>query len=740
MQPKALVQLVGSGSTARVEEEWMRLIESPQVNPLRLAEYQPVLTELCGRGKKTEAEALAWAAIETVLPKTSPRDVLPMAGAFLLGLGDSPEFRKQVTELFRKAHSDREGLESLLAEAGLPGGRPVRRALRTLDVALALQPGSFLVDRETNEAARVEAVETGSWEFTVTAGGKRSTFGAVHLADRYRPASDQDFHVLRTFEPERLRRTLEDDPTPILTELCKQNGGKLESEALAEMLAESGLVPEDDWKRWWSKARAALKKSPHFRIEGRSPYTVYFEQKAIDHDAQFREEFNKHRDPFVRFELLEKHVRESGQRGDTPSRETLGHCYEVLREHAREAIKARAGSAVIVAAMAWQAGELADVPDAAAELFEVMKHATSPGKLLESIRRDDLLERAVKALYDTRQQDCREVLLSALPKMPQAYCDRAVEWLVQGGCGQAELAPVVQRILSAPIPHFDAMLWLWDGPAYTEIAAQLSPVMILSRILRALQDARLSDAIDKETVRTMAQHARSALSARGYERYEAALKGIDGGMALALRNQLNQADNLGRAVQDGLLRKISPHLPKREAGPAVMPWDLEHVIYTTEAGLARKQNEVEHHVNVKMRENAIAIGAAAEKGDLSENSEYKFALEERDLLQARLAQMNSEVQGARVIQPDDVPTDHVGIGTRVVLRRTSDGKPYEMTLVGPWESDLELNRFNYKAPLARVVLGKRVGDAVEFEHTGASGTYEIIELHNGLREMAAQLA
>jgi transcription elongation factor GreA len=134
-----------------------------------------------------------------------------------------------------------------------------------------------------------------------------------------------------------------------------------------------------------------------------------------------------------------------------------------------------------------------------------------------------------------------------------------------------------------------------------------------------------------------------------------------------------------------------------------------------------------------MRDTARAIGAAAEKGDLSENSEYKFALEERDLLRARLAGMNAEMAIAKVIAPDDVPTDRIGVGTRAVFRRVEDGERYEMTFVGPWDTGAA-GTLNYKAPLAQTLMGKRIGEQFDFEHGDASGRYELVELHNALRE------
>ena len=56
MRPESLVQLIGSGNTATVETEWMRLLESPELSPSTLRSYHPVLTELCRMGKTSMAE------------------------------------------------------------------------------------------------------------------------------------------------------------------------------------------------------------------------------------------------------------------------------------------------------------------------------------------------------------------------------------------------------------------------------------------------------------------------------------------------------------------------------------------------------------------------------------------------------------------------------------------------------------------------------------------------------------
>src|SRR5206468_11913087 len=121
----------------------------------------------------------------------------------------------------------------------------------------------------------------------------------------------------------------------------------------------------------------------------------------------------------------------------------------------------------------------------------------------------------------------------------------------------------------------------------------------------------------------------------------------------------------------------------------IAAWDDQETIWTTEAGLRRRTEERDDVENVQMRDNARRIGEAASYGDLSENSEYKFALEERDLLRARLAQINRELSVARLLTADIVPTESIGVGTKATLRNTADGSTRTITFLGPFDTNVD---------------------------------------------------
>jgi transcription elongation GreA/GreB family factor len=207
---------------------------------------------------------------------------------------------------------------------------------------------------------------------------------------------------------------------------------------------------------------------------------------------------------------------------------------------------------------------------------------------------------------------------------------------------------------------------------------------------------------------------------------------IEPGMAMALRTLIARLDNLGKSVYEDLLTMISRKFPDLYAKPKIPVWQQEHVIYVTREGKARKEAEISELVNVKMKENARAIGEAAARGDLSENSEYKFALEERDLLRARLGQMQDELSKVRVIEPDDIPTDEVGIGSKVTFKDQASARTVALTFLGPWDSALERGIVNYRSPVGQSIMGRHIGDHVELDIGDIKGAFVVDHIESAL--------
>lgn len=110
-----------------------------------------------------------------------------------------------------------------------------------------------------------------------------------------------------------------------------------------------------------------------------------------------------------------------------------------------------------------------------------------------------------------------------------------------------------------------------------------------------------------------------------------------------------------------------------------------------------------------LREAEIAIGKAAEHGDLSENSEFDAAKESRERIGERLKHLDSQMNGAYIIDDKDVPSDEVTIGKLVEIEDLDDGDIVTYKLVGS-DPDRDNDEISMESPLAQCMLNKKAGD------------------------------
>lgn len=122
-----------------------------------------------------------------------------------------------------------------------------------------------------------------------------------------------------------------------------------------------------------------------------------------------------------------------------------------------------------------------------------------------------------------------------------------------------------------------------------------------------------------------------------------------------------------------------------------------------------------------------AIAEAREHGDLSENAEYHSAREKQSFIEGRIKELEAVLSRAEVIDPSKL-SGSIKFGATVSLldEDTEDKKTY--TIVGETEADLESGRLNIRAPLARALIGKDVGDSVEVVTPGGQKSYEILSI------------
>jgi transcription elongation factor GreA len=144
-------------------------------------------------------------------------------------------------------------------------------------------------------------------------------------------------------------------------------------------------------------------------------------------------------------------------------------------------------------------------------------------------------------------------------------------------------------------------------------------------------------------------------------------------------------------------------------------------------GHARLTDELYRLKNVERPSIVSAIEEARAHGDLSENAEYHAAKERQGQNEAMIADLESQLSRAIVIDPTTLSGDKVVFGATVHLLDEND-KPVTYQIVGQSEADAKIGRISFSSPLGRALIGRRIGDDVEVSTPSGDRYYQIQRL------------
>ncbi|MEO0092570.1 MAG: GreA/GreB family elongation factor [candidate division WOR-3 bacterium] len=220
------------------------------------------------------------------------------------------------------------------------------------------------------------------------------------------------------------------------------------------------------------------------------------------------------------------------------------------------------------------------------------------------------------------------------------------------------------------------------------------------------------------------QHAssvRKKIVASEYVLIRNALAEIEPVLAVDLWTKLNRINNLYPEELDMIKSLFQQKFPQ-------LFQEKEDYIYNTKSAINNKEQELKRLISEELPNCANEVARALSFGDLSENYEYKAALEKQRRLMNKVTQMQKDLAKSRPIDFTTIDTSRVNIGTSVKLLALDSSQQQNIltyTILGPWDSDLSKGIISYLAPFAQTLLGKAVGDEI-IDEQGKS--YRIIEI------------
>ncbi len=148
----------------------------------------------------------------------------------------------------------------------------------------------------------------------------------------------------------------------------------------------------------------------------------------------------------------------------------------------------------------------------------------------------------------------------------------------------------------------------------------------------------------------------------------------------------------------------------------------------TPDGLKKLQVELKRLKSSERPKVIEAIAEARGHGDISENAEYEAAKEQQAFLEKRIRELENRIANSNVVDPSIVGTDKVVFGVQVTVQDLDSGEESSYQIVGADEADVSAQRISVTSPVARALIGKKVGDVVQVQVPKGLLELEVVDI------------
>lgn len=721
-----LVHLARSQNLDDLETAWNQAVGAPDAE--LVPHYADALDVLCEQDMASKAIGMASAMVDSLVGKGDKRSAMELGFRAMQSSAHNDELVNKLIELIDDHYGDAAWLPVLKQRSSL--STATVGAVLEFDQLRRYTEGHVVYHAAGWGEGIVEGFDPATQEITVHfSTGRRSPFPLDTLLDSFKPLEHDDLRAMKLLRMEKLQSEAADTPAALVRRAATLYRGTITSTQVKKELAGS-VIETKKWATWWKKAKTAATKDPWLKVEGTPTRPVFVLRKKPVSLVDEASLTLKHQNNLgERVVVLREYLKRSeDEEVRTQILDLAGTTMEQALEEKKNNPEGGASHAHILDGILFlEEHERKASVSAAEELRELL---LEDGGQLQPTRIDLLAtqasrEHAVSLLPQALGGNWAEQCVSTLTDWPATIVEKVADKLVETKHGP-EILSLWNRV--APYPKRHPLMTYLLGKYYSDGVFEgqekcpdaVTMVRVLLHLGRVLNEDRKSNALHGRLLNRLL----SLLTGkRGL--LDKACDGISReDLAQYVGIVARAGDDFPTELETCLDRTVARLYPDILAEPEVPWWDRDEFIFTTQAGLKMIKEEYRVLVDVKIPENAQAIGAAASLGDLSENSEWESAMEEQRNLTGRAQEMDGEISSAKLIEDQEIPEDTVAPGQKITLIEEGSGKQLEYRLLGPWDANDD-HTINYRAPLAKGLLGKELGEVGEMPSPNGPITVKI---------------
>jgi len=690
--------------------------------------------------KSALAGELLLSLAQTLLEKGNVDAAFETARASLRASQRPEGQRELLIAAYKAKHGKNPHLETFLGKSGLSGEGAIRPQIEALDRLLTFAEGAYVFHRGGWGYGVVAEFDPAEEKMVVDFQRKPGHQIGIQSATKILERLDDDhIGVFKHYRRAELKQLMDADPARVFRIFLRSHGGKSTLKQVREEFVPD-VLDKNEWSRWWTRAKKAILRDPEIKVGKGSVPPLELRAKAHTVEQEVADRMRARTDPKEKVAAAREFLRSLDL---TPS---LGAAIatEVAAALPAAALPARIALLYLKADLKGD-----DAAAAAEEARKLLLDTSDIVSLFTALNSGDR-KRAAQDLIASGAPDATDRVVSVMRAGDVEAADSILDHLKTH---RPDVLITFFGGLSAnPRENPGLFLWYARGFLHGAIPVELAPgekeTTVIEKLLTladqiGLEVKRTGDAQGKEFLR----HARSFFTSRRLKMFEELVKRTspDYGRYLFAKIQRNRGftDQTRQALQEVIEAhhenvRTAPAAEATEgaAAPAEAAAGSE-IIYTTLHGYRRREQELKQIRDIEVPKNAEDLGRAAAFGDISENAEYSAALERQEHLMRRLRELKDDLDKARILDPEQVTTDKVVVGTRVRLANLSRGGEETYALLGPWDTDVERGVISYLSPVGRGLLGKGRGARAEIVLPEGAVAYEIKEIEPAPADLLA---
>ncbi|MEC9228701.1 MAG: GreA/GreB family elongation factor [Verrucomicrobiota bacterium] len=547
--------------------------------------------------------------------------------------------------------------------------------------------------------------------------------GIVFCVDKLDVLRANDVLVRSRTEPEVIETMIKKQPADLI---CDILAGAEEQTMMASEIERTlaRVIGPVKYKKWWTATKKVLVKDPRVGAPNKKTEPYILREEPVKPEEEILEQFHATKNSKEKILLGEKLF-------------LLSENISVIREELPE-ILAELTDAIKNAKSLSQANRLNGVwvrNNLARDLHEDVESLDpSSSSILDSTSDYSELAADLPAQYFKRYIDLirrtyedkwQQMLEDLLRHSSGKFTSECINFMLEHELGD-RISFCLDRWLNDQTIKGPLLFWVVKNRNSKKYSSIIDP-LITPRLLSAMFYAIDYEALQNASTRRIPL---ADLLSDDIDLIPDLLAdaNVETASDLAQTLLLNQGfENLTKKSLIARFIKKYPTIQSLIAGEAAEKSEEEGLIVSQSSFDAAK-HEYEELIATKIPENKQAIATAREHGDLKENSEYKMARQDQDILLSRKNELEVDLSRARVSDFTDVSSDVVGIGSVVELKEGSSGKTRRYSILGAWDSDPDNDVLSYKTPLAKQLLGKKTGEVVTTKIGGNEEDWTVLKL------------